>query len=231
MTSICDDDLLDEIRFLEDDLKVFKGRDPAYYKRIALTVRKLVHDTENSTSLLTHLKIKHKLNYLVQGSKRVFYTEQNGQKIINGNSICPLSDPLINQIAGTAFSNLPADYTLPNHILPNSYYGLACKFEQWWDAKSEINCNDELPNTRLYIYYDTKKNYFTRKDLILTAANKDGGAHYDDGINSSELKYVELKKGITSGIIHNGQIIKPLQSTIAEIGYELVNSLKSYYNL
>lgn len=49
------------------------------------------------------------------------------------------------------------------------------KFEDWWNE----------------IIFDDKENYFTRKDIILSIANQDGGTHVDPYMKESFAKFTK----------------------------------------
>ena len=89
-------------------------------------------------------------------------------------------------------------------------------FEQWWN---EVVIKDRGGNT------------FTRKDIVLTMANKEGGAHVDPNLNES---YANLTRFNAQGwkVITGGTVTVPENSITAasmrQIAHEMLESLKPY---
>lgn len=87
-------------------------------------------------------------------------------------------------------------------------------FNDWWEKT---------------IYYDPNtNNYLTRKLLILTVANKDGGAHIDSHIDNKT--YVDLTKNNAFGwkATINGNAIntsKALYAMVRQVAFEVISSL------
>lgn len=83
-------------------------------------------------------------------------------------------------------------------------------FESWWDeiifAQSQI---------------------FSRRDIVLSAANQDGGAHIDSSPNN---KTIELKEGIgtLTKVVNGKQLEEELTDfhlpLLRQLGYEVLNS-------
>ena len=90
-------------------------------------------------------------------------------------------------------------------------------FEDWWDT---------------VVLDDEHGNIFTRKDIILTVCNKDGGAHVDPEL---EEKYVKLEKSKEFAYIFsvNGNVIKPRVgagfASVRQIGFELMMTLSDEF--
>lgn len=87
--------------------------------------------------------------------------------------------------------------------------------QNWWNSKVIIK--------------DTKDNKFTRKKIILFAANKDGGAHVDPEIDN---EYYDLIKGFASGFkitSENGSHLpmNPIPATIRKIAFEVLESFRN----
>lgn len=87
-------------------------------------------------------------------------------------------------------------------------------FSEWWNNP---------------IIVDSKKNSFSRKELILALANKDGGAHVDPELDQA---YVELSRNNTFGwLFLKGTIKSPFQAveyaSIRQICYEVLESIEN----
>lgn len=125
----------------------------------------------------------------------------------------------VNMISYTGFLNMrmsgdKASYEL-NDIVDEIGNLKLLKFDDWWN---------EL------IIYD-KKQLFSRKDIILTVANKDGGAHIDSKLNK---EYADLIKKNSLGWIYSNQENEEGQElennvaylSIRKISEELILSFK-----
>lgn len=73
----------------------------------------------------------------------------------------------------------------------------------------------------------SQDNVFSRKDIVLAAANQDGGAHVD---NNPSIKTRELKAGIgtfttfTNGVEVTEDLIDHHYPLLRQLGYEVLNS-------
>lgn len=71
---------------------------------------------------------------------------------------------------------------------------------------------------------------FTRKDVVLNIANKDGGGHVDSKVS---IEYYNLKTGKTSGVVFNRNGVtytfNPLIASIRQIAEEVLLSFKYKY--
>ncbi|HCY75943.1 MAG TPA: hypothetical protein DHV28_08470 [Ignavibacteriales bacterium] len=149
----------------------------------------------------------------------MFYDTENSHSIINQlnkkeniNLLSTLSIVLPELEDGFQMIHIPIMLTpmgvdpIPDNLDQSKFL----KVDEWWNEVVMIQLNS-----------------FKRKDIILSAANQDGGAHVD--IEPSK-KTVELKKGVgtfTSNI--NGIEIKQNLSNhhfplIRRFGYEILNS-------
>lgn len=157
-----------QLRFLENSCKVYDEGHVDEAVRIATVIRVLVHDTQRSTSLLSHLNA---LNANIVTSNRV-----------------PANAVLFSSSLTTIQMNFESDgqgnMTHEVMQLPagaEAIHGVLSVFN-WW--------NEPIMKTLEGVY--------TRKDIVLWAANKDGGAHVDPTLPPM---YVNLVKGkVQSGI-------------------------------
>jgi hypothetical protein len=82
-------------------------------------------------------------------------------------------------------------------------------FDDWWNQ----------------IIFDDKNNYFTRRDVILFVANKDGGAHLDPEISESYAKISKYNSIGWEDENGNSPLNNPLYSAIRVIAQELIDSI------
>ena len=88
-------------------------------------------------------------------------------------------------------------------------------FTKWWGEDIVLS--------------DNQKNTYTRKDLILYIANKDGGVHVDEEVSSNQYL---LSKGkptfeyIPSSSEELIEKTKEYLSSVIQIGYEVLQTLK-----
>jgi hypothetical protein len=91
------------------------------------------------------------------------------------------------------------------------------KFDEWWNG---------------LVLVDKEKNEFSRRDIVLNLANKDGGAHVDHKIDE---KYQKLRAGNGLGwftIAEDGRSIAGedhVPATMRQIAHEMLKSLDPEY--
>ena len=184
--------LVEQIRFLKTSANLYDKGDTSEAKRMALTIRLLLHDTSSSKSLLAQL-----------GSKSIKFvdsaTDWNPKNLISHHGLVMLK-------AGTAGAFVPK-IDLPFRQPPS-----LDEFDPWW--------------TKVVIV-DSHKNKFSRKDLILSITNKDGGAHIDPELEES---YAELTRFNSVGwmVIENcvkRELTGVELASIREIAWEVLESI------
>ena len=164
-------------------------------KRLALTIRVLLHDTNNSKSLLELLGYKTSMGFLdtalnVNPKNLMSHHGLVGLKIGNGE--------------GSYYARLG------EHIpgSPNKYVF----FQNWWNK---------------VVIVDSKKAQFSRRELILALANKDGGGHVDATLDE---KYANLSRNNSVGwIFSNGLSETPFEGielfSVRQIAFEVSTSI------
>lgn len=184
-----------QISFLETSCRLYDQGDVAEAIRLAVTLRVLLHDTKNSTSLLTHLQAK---PLLLLSTAITFKKPQS------------LNLPLVcSRIA------VP-DFTFKAYPIFNTCERRdQVSFETWWRKERIIELNGKTLH---------------RRELILIAANQDGGAHVDETIDPTydltrlgagmEVEFV-LKGGLPkkSALFENVHF-----ASLRQIAYEILNS-------
>ncbi|MDY0395437.1 hypothetical protein RWE15_23840 [Virgibacillus halophilus] len=91
-------------------------------------------------------------------------------------------------------------------------------FKKWWAED--------------IVLVDNNKNKLTRKDLILSSSNKDGGAHVDPQLDRA---YAELNRKNTMGWVQvtdgkQSPVSDPHLASIRQIGYEVLQTLKEEFS-
>ncbi len=132
-------------------------------KRLAIAVRVLVHDTKNSTSLLKLL-----------GKKDIEYVDTSYPVVEhNLNNHSSLVQVGLNH---DSMKILPLLDGTEENKEKRRDDSRKIRFDAWWNG---------------IVFIDEKLNEFSRKDIVLAIANKEGGAHVDKKIDK---KYADLRK-------------------------------------
>ena len=193
--------LNEQIDFLIRSCQSYDGGLLSEAKRIAVTIRIIIHDTSSSISLLNQIGIK-EMDYFDTS------TNYNAQ-------VLPWLGLIIHEV--------DLDQGAINYILPlddgppSRYIKGKIPFEKWWEN---------------IILVDKYGNTFSRKDLILSVCNKDGGAHIDPKLDKA---YADLTRfGSAREKYFHGeeekQIVTPAElATIRQIGHEVLKSFKDSY--
>lgn len=159
-----------QLGFLQRSCEAFDAGQSDEGLRIAVSLRVLFHDTQSSTSLLTHLGIKN--------TARVLTTFEPGYEKNEKTGMIKIAIPFWINSSGVRTPPL-ADTTRRDFIHAIT----------WWE-EIVMALSDK----------------FSRKDIILAAANQDGGAHVD--ANPSD-KTNALREGVgTYTRVHPGEIKK-----------------------
>ena len=176
-------------------------------KRIATAIRVLIHDTHNSRSLLLSLGVKEVVKYIDSSSPN------NGRLHSMTGMQGVVGSPL------DAYLGLVAKINTGDKLIAVPLYMQHLKewhasyskkdFSDWWTAQ----------------VYSHNGNNYTRRDLILFLANKDGGAHVDpeqpEGYQEAKENKLQLNiNGIRADFDRN-----IVFATVAQIGWELLNSI------
>jgi len=148
-------DFQTQIRFLKSSTESFDGGFEDEAKRLATSLRVLLHDAQYP-SLFSTLGIKNNFLFATSANRYlpinlVAYTGLVGMSFTVGGEA--KYQPICKQSDGTQ--------------------NIWVYFDDWWNQ----------------IIIDDKTNIFSRRDIVLYAANKDGGTHIDPKI---ENKYYEL---------------------------------------
>jgi hypothetical protein len=161
-------DLLYETRqFLNLSARAYDDGYEAESKRIAVSLRVLLHDTPQSHSLMHQLGLKASLSWVDTAER------------INPNNLIVAHPGLVIMRATMTESGVEGTYVPPLGDLAPSRLHPPQPFNPWWT-------ND--------VMRDGNGTTWSRKDLVLMLANKEGGAHVDPKLTD---KYEQL-------VSHNG---------------------------
>lgn len=188
--------LEEQVEFLTHSCASFDNGFIGEIKRLAASVRVLVHDTNKSTSLLT-LANRKAISFLDTADP---YNDEN-----------MLSHSSLVQIHMTPQGAKPKAH-LDDALQPRSI-----PFDAWWNG---------------VVLVDSNRNEFSRKDITLYLANKEGGAHVDHEIDEM---YHNLRNKNSMGwvtVLGDGRQIAGedhVPATMRQIAHELIKSLQPAY--
>jgi hypothetical protein len=145
--------LIEQLGFLDASASAYDDGVESEAKRLAVTLRTLVHDGPGSRSLLTHLGLRDRLPWTDSAAGIV-----REAALAIGSGLCVTRMDLTNGMTRYA---APLGDLAPERIHPGA------AFVDWWEDP---------------VLTDADGNEFTRRDFVLGVANKDGGAHVDSAL-------------------------------------------------
>ena len=190
--------LKENLGFLKASAVSFDNGSLGEAKRLAVSMRVLLHDTKQSKSLFRLLKLKQGFDFLDTAH------DYDPANLVSHHGL-----------VGLRVSSDGSSYIAFLGDRPNTEAFKSLPFSQWWNK---------------IVISDSKKNQFTRCELILALANKDGGAHVDPNLDES---YMHLTRYNSVGWISssNGKEI-PIDNielfSVRQMAYELIYSLEQY---
>lgn len=190
--------LKQQIDFLQNSCRAFDNGNWNEAMRIATSVRIILHDTPNSTSILKHLNAKN-INLFT-----TYWKPPDGE---NGYAFMHVFNMGVIDMGKGKFGygpNLEDFHPDKSRVLP---------VEEWWNQ---------------VVWVISPKSRLTRKRLVLSAANQDGGTHVDSQLNKHYEKLVSADLGsisVTMGGVGFRWPIKNMHLVaIRTIGNELLKS-------
>lgn len=193
--------LLTHLNFLVKSAAAFDQGDIDECIRMAVSIRVLLHDTRNSTSLLTRLQAKN--IFLTSTSQRISEaTIVSSSTMVFTRVMATPSGPRA-EVRASLGDGPPINF----HLKP----------EDWW-------------NQTIVVLPSGTDRRVSRKDIVLVAANKDGGAHVDEKLTP---QYEALKqRGGTmqflvtriDGVETKTEFQDIHSHLIRQMAYELLNS-------
>jgi len=194
--------LKDQIAFMQQSAISYDSGFESEAKRLAVVIRVLVHDTPKSHALLT----------LLGGEKQMLFYD-------SASKYDPRNLATSNCLTVMKLSANEAEYVAPLDDLSSARdKNKKRSFDNWWE--------------RLIIYKDNKSNEFTRRDLVLAVANKEGGAHVDPKLDQV---YADLSRFNSLGwklFVHGEEKDfnnTPVLPSIRQIAHEVLKTLKDEF--
>lgn len=192
----------EQILFLETSAKSFDDGNKSEAKRLAVTLRLLLHDTRNSRSLCSQLGLKE--NLFFDTSNYDGYDETPWDVLVYTGLIGANLNPFDTEVQFVPIldrqGNNPPKWR---------------KYDIWWN---------------MTVIKDSTGNTFSRRDLVLNMADKDGGAHVDPKIT---LEYAAISRQNSLGVTGKSfseKTYKPVSgaetAAIRQITYEVQKSLQ-----
>jgi hypothetical protein len=204
--------LLDEqLAFLRTSAHAFDRGVLPEYKRIALVLRVLLHDTGRSHSLLRQFGVKTSL--------RFWDTRDRPSAASRVQSLAPHDWPIgmVQKIATLSASPDPrgeGSWTYVPILGSDPERRSRKEFEAWWrDSILELRSGEP----------------FTREDFVLGIAHHEGGAHVDPNPPPEWVLLRDQAWDDASGTIDaNGQLVPVrylVPAVVRQIGYEVAQTL------
>jgi hypothetical protein len=168
--------LSEQLSLLSSYIESYDSGKKHFAMPMATVVRVLLHDTKKSKSLLSNLGRKENLRLYntaddLTPDKLISYDEANPNKA--HIKFYPGDSTMIGLGRGALGNNVPDYYpVLDNPIGKKPDY---IDFDTWW-------------NNAIFFGKDTTR--LSRRDIVLTMADQDGGAHVDPGLKAN---YANLK--------------------------------------
>ena len=132
------------------------------------------------------------------------------------DSAIPLDTDNLTTHSGLVFTAIGPPRTRYVAMLDDMPFKVQMDFDTWWTSP---------------VFKDTKSNLLSRKDLVLIAANQDGGAHVDPEIDEV---YHDLARSNSLGWMATDGTSQtamggPERAAIRQIAHELLKTLKPGY--
>jgi hypothetical protein len=185
----------EQLGFLERSAAAFDQGYEDEAKRLAVTLRVLLHETTQSHSLLGQL------GRLPDTFLDTAMPAQAANLMAHG---------------GLVFVAMGPPKTRYVAMLDDVPITAQAHFAHWWDAP---------------VFIDQDRNSLTRKQLILIAANQDGGAHVDPTIDATYAK-LSKQNSMNWTVVEDGQTRPmggPERAAIRQIAHEVLKTLKPEY--
>lgn len=176
-------------------------------KRLAVSIRVLLHDTAGSRSLLGLLDVKTKMTYLDTGGG------VDPSNLLSTNSLCMMR---VTSTGGEWVPRLGDGPPIPGVGM----HGKRLPFDQWWE---------------MHVVKDQRGALFSRKELVLKVSNKDGGAHVDADL-PSEYAELSRGNSLGWSLVRQGEPEQaigrdPVMPSVRQIAFELEKSLEEHAHL
>jgi SEC-C motif len=185
----------EQLGFLERSASSFDQGYEDEAKRLAVTLRVLLHETAHSHSLLGQLGPRNGPFVDTALPNDAANLMTHGELVFTA-----MGPPRTRYVA--MLDDVPVTKQIP--------------FEDWWNAP---------------VFIDRDKSSLTRKQLVLIAANQDGGAHVDPALDDVYRK-LSKENSLTWVAVEDGkarQMDGPERAAIRQIAHEVLKTLKPDY--
>ena len=203
--------VVEQLRFIHKSSNYYDSGDHSEAIRIAAAIRILIHDTKNSKSLLKQLEKKDIpfFDSSIGENEQAFFEISNLDKVVmGGKEDLPYAALLAKKMYGPGQTKLEYLPIVFYSRFDNNRHLRPVPFDVWWS---------------LVVFDDYNGNKLTRKDLILTMTNKDGGAHVDEKLPS---QYERFKENVLFHSVMGNEIEVPinipLNASVYQIGFEII---------
>jgi hypothetical protein len=184
--------LKDHVTFIRASCGLYDSGHGGEAKRIATSVRVLVHDTDVSHSLLEQLGYKQTLQFLTLALPNKSYNRGPYHGLLDIDLANRVYVPKLDQVPPRPIS-----------------------FRDWWSDA---------------VLKDGDGTLYTRRDLVLALANKDGGAHVDPEMDEA-YERLTRENHVGYEVAVGGKSIKwrenPVFPSVRQIGHEILETLKA----
>lgn len=225
------DDLLrhlcEQIQFLRSSAKSYDEGFEGEAKRLAVTIRLLVHDTKKSKSLLFQLNMKSALR--MYSTAHPFYPR----------NLLPYNGLVMMKLTSTATSSVVVSLTLmgeepeyTGNVPGDAATGQMAYIPRVSGPPSPRDQEKQMPFGIWWneiVVKDKLGEIFTRKDLVLQTADKEGGAHVDPALDEEYAKLARLNSSgwrVSTGAIVTRPDNSPIAPSIRQIAHELLISIE-----
>jgi len=200
--------LKEQLQHIEDSIESYDRGLDIAAQKIVVALRILFSDTKNSKSLLTNLSIKSDMLIISSVSQ---YWPTN---LIPFNELIVTEAKFTNvESSGKWIPRCHTDIKLPNKWL---------QANDWWNE----------------IVFDDKVTVFSRRDIVLTVADKEGGAHVDTEL-TEEFVNLTINNSLGATYGYDDVPLSPFDKNpayvcIRQIAHEVIfsfqtkNQIKSY---
>jgi hypothetical protein len=190
--------VMEQARFLRRSCVAFDAGDAAEARRIAVSLRLLLHDGGSSRSLLGQL-----------GKGFRWRFSDSASRFVPENRLPHHGLVLIKLGADAGAQFVPRRDVAP---APDSETLLFTPFWSWWNA---------------IVLSDGEGNVFTRRDLVHLVADQDGGAHVDPELDARYLAVSRqgsfgLKNGDGTPVTSD-----PVAPSLRQIAHEVLTTLEA----
>lgn len=217
LINLSSDDLLNEVRdqlkLLQISAKSFDEGNTISAKDLSSRIRVLMHETRESHALLEQVGARNTMHFLDSAIPYDRYNVFSHHGLVTVHLDASGSNPRATyspHLDRPAVSYNPLD---PNAAVP--YQWISCR--NWWKKGVVVNARGKE---------------FSRCDIVLYLANKDGGVHLD---NAHPEDYHVLKTGEGMGLMFSVDggpeqpVANVLYPSVRQIAYELIHSIQHQF--